>query len=79
MTYEDFYDIATYGNENWKGNFTPKEVACNAYNYLVEFEYSKEKEKVTSIIQELCKLLAEDGSEECKDWLYKMADEWLKG
>lgn len=75
MTYEDFYDIATYGNENWQGNFTPKEVACNAYNYLVEFEASKAKEKVMPVIQELCKLLAEDGSEECKDWLYKMADE----
>ena len=75
MTYEDFYDIAVYGNENWNGSYTEKEVACNAYNYLVEFEYSKAKEKVASIIQELCKLLAEDGSEECKDWLYKMADE----
>jgi len=27
MTYEDFYDIAEYGNANWKGCFTPREIA----------------------------------------------------
>lgn len=52
-----------------------KEIACNAYDYLVEFEESKARETVTPVIQELCKLLAEDGSEECKEWLYQMADE----
>lgn len=75
LEYGDFYDIAEYGNANWKGYFTPKEIACNAYDYLVEFEASKARETITSVIQELCKLLAEDGSEECKDWLYRMADE----
>ena len=75
MTYEDFYDIAEYGNTNWDGSYTQREIACNAYDYLVEFETSKAKEKVSPIIQELCKLLAEDGSEECKEWLYRIADE----
>lgn len=62
MEYGDFYDIAEYGNANWKGNFTQKEIACNAYDYLVEFEKSKNDEKPTHTIKELCKLLAEDGS-----------------
>ena len=75
LEYEDFYNIAEYGNANWDGSYTQREIACNAYDYLVEFEASKAKEKVSPIIQELCKLLAEDGSEECKDWLYKMANE----
>lgn len=75
LDYEFFYNIATYGNTNWKGNYTPKEIACNAYDYLVEFEASKARETITSVIQELCKLLAEDGSEECKEWLYQIADE----
>ena len=75
MTYGDFYDIAEYGNANWKGNFTPKEIACCAYDSLVEFEVSKAKEKVMPVIQELCKLLAEDGSEKAKDLLYQIADE----
>ena len=26
LEYGDFYDIAAYGNENWKGSYTPKEV-----------------------------------------------------
>lgn len=63
MEYGNFYDIAEYGNANWKGNFTPKEIACNAYDYLVEFEESKARETVTPVIQELCKLLAEDVEE----------------
>ena len=30
---------------------------------------------ITSVIQELCELLTEDGSDEAKDWLYQIADE----
>ena len=75
MDYSDFYDIAVYGNENWKGSFTQKEVACNAYDYTCEFRYSKRDEMPTHTIKELAKLLAEDGSEECKDWLYTIASE----
>ena len=30
MDYLDFYLIAEHGNENWKGNFTPREIANNA-------------------------------------------------
>lgn len=75
MEYIDFYDIAEYGNENWKGSFTPKEIACNAYDYLCEFNASKVNEEPTHTIKELAKLLAEDGSEECKQWLYQIASE----
>lgn len=66
LTYEDFYDIAEYGNANWKGCFTPREIACNAYDYLVDFEQSKAKGgyHISSTIQELLRLLDEDGSEE---------------
>ena len=60
MEYSDFYDIAVYGNANWKGSFTPREIACNAYNYLADFEYSKAKGTVVSTIQELIDLLLDD-------------------
>lgn len=63
MTYGDFYDIAEYGNENWKGCFTPKEIAENAYEYLCEFRESMEHVRVAHTIQELLQLLDEDGSE----------------
>lgn len=64
MTYSDFYDIAEYGNENWKGNFTPKEIAENAYEYLCEFKESMEHTRVTSVIQELLLLLDIDDNDE---------------
>lgn len=63
MTYSDFYDIAEYGNANWKGNFTPKEIAENAYDYLCEFKESMEHTRVTHTIQELLELLNTDRSE----------------
>ena len=40
LEYTDFYDIAEYGNEHWKGSFTPREIACNAYEYKAEYDYS---------------------------------------
>jgi hypothetical protein len=60
MTYENFYDIAMYGNKEWKGFFTDKEIACNAYDYLVEYEASKEAGKPTNTMLELCRLLLMD-------------------
>ena len=60
MEYNDFYLIAEYGNENWKGSFTPREIACNAYNYKVEYDYSIEKGKPTRTMVGLCKLICED-------------------
>lgn len=60
MTYDDFYTIAEYGNENWKGSFTPREIANNAYDYLCEYQASKIKGKPTRTMTELCKLICED-------------------
>ena len=60
MEYTDFYNIAEYGNENWKGGFTPREIACNAYDYKVEYDYSIKQGKSTRTMIELCKLICED-------------------
>ena len=60
MEYADFYDIAVYGNESWKGSFTPKEVACNAHIYYADYLWSKENGKMAHTIETLCKNLAED-------------------
>ena len=60
MEYSDFYDIAEYGNENWKGCFTLKEIACNAYDYLCEYRYSVARGKPTHTMIELCRLICED-------------------
>ena len=60
LEYVDFYTIAEYGNENWKGSFTPREIACNAYDYNVEYDYSIKQGKPTQTMIELCKLICED-------------------
>lgn len=77
LDYSFFYDIAEYGNKNWKGKFTPKEIACYAYDYLVEFEESKAKGSyhVSSTIQELLRLLDEDNTEETKNWANRIREE----
>ena len=60
LDYADFYNIAEYGNENWKGNFSPREIANNAYDYNVEYDYSINQGKPTHTMIELCKLICED-------------------
>ena len=60
LEYVDFYNIAEYGTENWKGNFTPREIACNAYDYKAEYDYSIKQGKPTHTMIELCKLICED-------------------
>lgn len=72
MDYKDFYDLAEYANENWKGSFTQKEVACNAYDYLADYQTSKKIYNPTRTIRELYKMLLRDGSEECKCWAHEM-------
>lgn len=63
MTFGDFYDIAEFGNANWKGNFSPKEIAENAYEYFGEFLMSKCSGETTTVIVSLLGLLDEDRSE----------------
>lgn len=75
LEYSDFYDIAAYGNENWKGSYSPKEVACNAYDYYSDFKASKEQGKPTDLIQKLLMLLLDDGSEDCKCWFWYIVRE----
>ena len=60
LEYADFYTIAEYGNENWKGSFTPREIASNTYNYKAEYDYSIKQGKPTRTMIELCKLICED-------------------
>ena len=69
MELKDFLRIAEYGNANWKGSFTEEEVRQNAEDYYAEWKASKEKGKATHTMEELCKLLIEDESEESEDFL----------
>lgn len=86
MLLDDFLKIAKYANKNWKGGFTPKEIAENAKIYYEEWELSKEQGKATYTMEELCKLLIEDienGSEEAEEFLFMILSEaedtWVCG
>lgn len=69
MQYTDFYRIAEYGSKNWRGNFTPAEIAENAYIYKVTYDAYGLRDR---IMQDLIYLLEMDGSDEAKDFLYDL-------
>ena len=80
MKYVDFYDIAAYASEHWRGKFTPKEIACHAYNLYAAFEWSKANKKTASIIKSLCENLEEDvvnmpNNEDVKIWIKHIQEE----
>lgn len=72
LDYREFYRIADYANMNWKGGFAPIEIAENAYNYLCDFEWSKENGRVANSIKVLLANLDEDiaNGEELEDVRY---------
>ena len=61
ITYETFYEIACYANENWnKGNASAKEIACDAYEFLVGFEESCKAGEPQGCLKALLDNLEED-------------------
>ena len=72
MDYREFYRIADYANVHWKGGFAPIEIAENAYNYLCEFQSSKEKGEPNDTIKYLLTNLDADieNGEELEDVRY---------
>lgn len=79
MKYQDFLEIAKYGNANWDGSYTEKEVTRNAEDYYANYKWSKANKEIdeyTTIF--LLEKLAEDwanGSSEPTKWLRKMITE----
>ena len=60
LGYLNFYDIAEYGNEHWKGNFSPREIADNAYSYKTDYDYAIAEEKPNATMITLCRIICED-------------------
>ena len=60
MQYKDFYKIAKYQNDCRNNVFTDEEIACSAYDYLVEYKYSKLNGKPTPTMKSLCENLVMD-------------------
>lgn len=68
MTYRNFYKISHYLNQCSNNIFSNEEVACNAYDYMQEYELSYMRSKPTRDILILCTELVEDM--DCHDYDY---------
>lgn len=79
MKYQDFFELARYGNENWKGYYTEEEVTRNARDYYANYEWSKANGQVDDYTTMfLLNNLAEDwanGNYEVAKWLREMITE----
>ena len=74
MDFMDFYDFSVYCNTAFKGNYTQREIVENAYTYFVEYNESVKIGQPTDIINIMCDMLANDGSEESDYYLNKIID-----
>lgn len=79
MKYQDFLEIAKYGNVNWNGGYNEKEVTRNARDYYANYEWSKANKEIdeyTTIF--LLEKLADDWANrnnEPTKWLREMITE----
>lgn len=75
MEYQDFLELAVYGNKQWNGSFTQEEIEENAEIYFSDFQFSKRTGKATDTIIELLRLLEEDGEEQASQWKRRIEKE----
>lgn len=79
LNYKDFFEIMTYASTNWKGCYTPLEIAEYAHDMCNEYENCKKHGYVSYHINELYKNLFEDYSNGIDDadveyWVDELAD-----
>lgn len=77
-SYGFWWDVADYANRNWKGAFSPKDVAESGYEFLVEWEATMKSKKLSYVIDSLMEQLHEDvinGSEEAKSFMDAIDEE----
>ncbi len=60
LEYEDFYKISKRLNEINNNVYTEQEIACNAYEYKLDYDYSIKQGFPTLIMQTLCKEISCD-------------------
>lgn len=78
LKHQDFLNIAEYGNENWKGAYSPEEVRQNAENYFIDYQWSLKNEIVTESISFLLFNLLQDwndGNENVISWISQLIDD----
>ena len=72
MNFMDFYDLAVYANEAWKGAYSQREIVENAYTYWGDYLTSQDKcEPIASMI-EILKRLNADADENVEALYYSI-------
>jgi hypothetical protein len=78
LKYTDFLNIAKYGNENWKGAYSPEEVRQNAENYFSDYQWSMQNEIIAESISFLLSNFLQDwndGNENVISWLIQLIND----
>lgn len=78
LKYTDFLNIAKYGNENWKGNYTKEEVRQNANNYWQDYQWSMQNEIIAESISFLLSNLLQDwndGNDNVVSWINQLIND----
>ena len=60
LEYEDFYKIAKCLNEINNNICTEQEIACSAYDYKLDYDYSIKQGFSSSTMRDLCKEISYD-------------------
>jgi hypothetical protein len=71
MTFKDFFRLAQYANESWRGCFTDEEIAENAHTYFEEYN---DLGCSSDIIRSMIEQLFEDGSDEALEYIAMMTE-----
>ena len=71
MTYKDFYRLAQYANDNWKGCLSNEEIADNARIFYEEYN---EDGCAGNNIQSMLEQLFEDGSDEALEFIAELTN-----
>lgn len=74
IDYSYFYDVAVYANNNWKGFFSEKEIACMAYEYLCDFQTSERNGYASGSMGELLRALRDEKCIEAFQWYKEIHD-----
>lgn len=73
MKRKDFYNIALYGNNTWKGTYSAREVVQNASVYYSDYVWCLRNRKVTETMMFLVDKLMDDyanGATQVSPWLW---------
>ena len=69
MEFEACYDLAKYMNDNNKGCFSNREIACRAFEIFEEIAWARRNKHLPDSLQETVKILLEDDTEESNEWI----------